>query len=175
MGKVTAELDQTRRQIRDTFRKWDIDPSEFEILWQEDEDYGDRGRRMPGAKVRFLRNGVWQAVASYAFSTRAGNLRQCYLLLDRLRIAEQHGVQYSSLTSTKDLVVADKERAKREDLMDAYDVLGVGPDDPIELVKKVYQNKSMYFHPDKPGGSEPKFKRLKAAYDRICESRGVKP
>lgn len=167
------DVDQTRRDIRDTFRKWDIDPSEFEILWEEDEDYGRRGRRLPGAKVRYFRTKVWQLVSCHTFGSRAENLRQCFLLLDRLRIAEQHGVQYQGLTSTKEVAVADNDRSKREDLMDAYDFLGVGPDDPIELVKDVYRRKSMYYHPDK-GGDPEKFKRLTRAYELICNSRGVK-
>jgi len=169
-----VEVDETRRHIRRTFHLWKLDPSEFEILWQEELEPGHRGLRLPGAIVRYLRNGVWQTVASYRFSTRAENLRQCYLLLDRLRIAEQHGVQYASLTSSKDLTVSDTEQAKKEELLDAYDILGVSPDDPIELVRDVFRRKSQYYHPDHPGGSEERFKRLKAAYDRICESRGVR-
>ncbi len=170
----TLDVDRTRRDIRDTFRKWDIDPSEFEILWEEDEDYGRRGRRLPGAKVRYFRNTVWQVVSCHSFAARAENLRQCFLLLDRLRIAEQHGVQYQGLTSTREVAVVDKERSKREDLMYAYDFLGVGPDDPIELVKDVYRRKSMFYHPDK-GGDAEKFKRLAGAYELICNSRGARP
>lgn len=174
MGVVSVDVEQTRRAIRATFRKWKIDPSEFEILWQEELEPGRRGLRLPGAVVRYLRNGVWQTVASYRFSTRAENLRQCYLLLDRLRLAEQHGVQYASLTSSKEVAAVDTEQAKKEEILDAYDVLGVSPDDPIDLVKDVFRKKSMYFHPDK-GGSEEKFKRLNRAYERVCEARGVKP
>ena len=33
----TVAVDQTRRDIRHAFAKWDIDPSEFEILWEEEE------------------------------------------------------------------------------------------------------------------------------------------
>ncbi len=168
----TLDVDRTRRDIRGTFRKWDIDPSEFEILWEEDEDYGRRGRRLPGAKVRYFRNKVWQVVSCHSFAIRSENLRQCFLLLDRLRIAEQHGVQYQGLTSTREVAVVDNDRSKKEDLMSAYDFLGVGPDDPIDLVKDVYRRKSMYYHPDK-GGDAGKFKRLTGAYELICNTRGV--
>lgn len=171
MRITTVQVDQTRRHIRHTFALWDIDASEFEILWEEDRERGHRG---PGATVRYYRNGAWQEVACYGFSTRAENLRQCFLLLDRLRKAEQHGVQYIGLTFTKELTAVDKEAARKEDLLEAYDVLGVSPDDPIELVKDVFRKKSMYFHPDK-GGSEDKFKRLQAAYERVCESRKARP
>lgn len=172
MVRQVVDIDQTRKDIRHTFALWGIDPSEFEILWQEDTE---RARsRLPGAIVRYMRGGSWQSVSCYGFPTRAQNLRQCFLLLDRLRIAEQQGVQYEGLTFTKNLTVADRAAARKEELLDAYDILGVSPEDPMELVEKVYRNKSMYYHPDK-GGDAEKFKRLTRAYERICESRGVKP
>lgn len=166
----TVDVDKTRREIRHTFSLWDIDPSEFEIIWEEDRSSG-RSTRLPGARVRYMRNSQWQEVACYGFSTRSANLRQCFLLLDRLRIAEQHGVQYQGLTYTKDLATTTGESARRENLMDAYDFLGVSPDDPIELVKDVFRRKSMYYHPDK-GGSEEKFKKLNKAYELILKTRG---
>ena len=168
----TVDVDQTRREIRHTFSLWDIDPSEFEILWEEDRSSG-RIIRRPEARIRYMRNGQWQEIACYGFPTRAANLRQCFLLLERLRIAEQHGVQYQGLTFTKDLATTPSEASRRETLLDAYDILGVSPDDPMDLIKSVYQKKSMFYHPDKGGDSE-KFKRLTKAYELICESRGTK-
>ena len=166
----TVDVDQTRREIRHQFALWDIDASEFEIVWEEDRSSGKTIRR-PGATVRYMRNGQWQEVACHGFPTRAANLRQCFLLLERLRIAEQHGVQYQGLTFTTDLATTSGEAARRESLMDAYDILGVSPDDPVDLIKDVYRRKSMYYHPDK-GGTDEKFKRLKSAYDLIMKGRG---
>ena len=168
----TVEVDQTRREIRHTFSLWDIDPSEFEIIWEEDRTSG-RILRRPGAKVRYMRNGQWQEVACYGFQRRPENLRQCFLLLERLRIAEQHGVQYQGLTFTKDIATTTGESSRKEHLMDAYDILGVSPDDPIELIKDVFRRKSMYYHPDK-GGTEDKFKRLNKAYELVLSNRGAK-
>ncbi|MBA7541790.1 hypothetical protein ES705_34106 [subsurface metagenome] len=170
MTRVVA-VDQTRKEIRHTFFLWDIDPSEFEILWEEDRSSG-RIIRRPGAKVRYMRNGQWQEVACYGYSNRAENLRQCFLLLDRLRVAEQHGVQYQGLTFTKDLATTTGEAARRESLMDSYDILGVSPDDPLDLVKDVFRRKAGYYHPDK-GGTDEKFKRLNKAYELIMKSRGA--
>lgn len=170
MTRVVS-VDETRRDIRHTFALWDIDPSEFEILWEEERD-GGRIIRRPGARVRYMRNGQWQEIACYGFPTRSENLRQCFLLLDRLRIAEQHGVQYQGLTFTKELATTTGEASKRESLLDAYDILGVSPDDPVDLIKDVYRRKSMYYHPDK-GGSDEKFKRLTKAYELIMKTRGA--
>ena len=169
MARV-VDVDQTRREIRHQFTLWDIDPSEFEIIWEEDRSSG-RIIRRPGAKVRYMRGGQWQEVACFVFPNRAMNLRQCFLLLERLRIAEQHGVQYQGLTFTKDLATTTGEAARRESLMDAYDILGVNPDDPVALVKDIFRRKSMHYHPDK-GGTDEKFKRLNQAYELIMKSRG---
>jgi hypothetical protein len=169
---ITVDVDQTRREIRHTFTLWDIDPSEFEILWEEDRSSG-RIIRRPGARVRYMRNNQWQEVACFGFPNRSMNLRQCFLLIERLRIAEQHGVQYQGLTYTKDLATTTGETARRESLMDAYDILGVSPDDTIDLIKDIFRRKSMHYHPDK-GGTDEKFKRLNKAYELIMKSRGEK-
>lgn len=168
----TVDVDQTRREIRRQFSLWDIDASEFEIVWEEDRSTG-RILRRPGATVRYMRNGNWQEVACYGFPNRAQNLRQCFLLLERLRIAEQHGVQYQGLTFTKDVATTTGELARKESLLDAYDTLGVSPDDPVDLIKSIFRRKSLHYHPDK-GGDQEKFKRLNNAYDLIMKSRGEK-
>lgn len=167
----SVDVDQTRREIRHTFTLWDIDPSEFEIIWEEDRSTGKIIRR-PGATVRYQRNSQWQSVACFAFPNRAANLRQCFFLLERLRIAEQHGVQYEGLTHTKDLSITTGEAARKENLMDAYDILGASPDDHFDLLKDIYRRKALYYHPDKPGGSGEKMKRLNTAWQLIQKSRG---
>jgi len=173
MSRMTVPLDKTRTDIRHTFALWGLDPSEFEILW-ESEVNPKAGRLAPGVQVRYLRNRKWQQVSCFNFNTRAGNLRQVYLLLDRLRVAEQQGVQYEGLTFTTEVATTvDTERQKKEDLMDAYDILGVSPDDPVDLIKRVYNNKAQFYHPDK-GGAPEKFKKLTAAYELILKTRGEK-
>ncbi|MDP3052258.1 MAG: J domain-containing protein [bacterium] len=170
---MTVPLDKTRTDIRHTFALWDIDPSEFEILWESELNL-KAGRLAPGVQVRYLRRGKWQQISCYTFTTRAANLRQVFFLLERLRIAEQQGVQYEGLTFTTEVATTvDTERQKKEDLLDAYDILGASPDDPVELIKRVYNNKVLFYHPDK-GGDPEKFKKLTAAYELILKSRGVK-
>ena len=173
MRKV-VDLEITRRDLRHNFALWDIDSSEYEILWEEERS-GDKAVRKPGVKVRYLRNGQWQEIACYDFPSRAQNLRQVLLLIQRLRIAEQSGVQYSGLSFVKDVVATqpNTERSRKEALMDAYDILGVSPDDPVELVKKSYTTKASFYHPDH-GGNAEKFKRLTEAYNLILESRGAR-
>ena len=61
---------------------------------------------------------------------------------------------------------------RNQDLLEAYDFLGVKVDDPIEMVDDIYKKKANFYHPDKQGGSAEKFKRLTAAYELIKKSRG---
>lgn len=170
---MTVSVDNTRADIRNMFRQWKIDPSEFEIYWEPDK----YGTRQPGAVVRYMRAGKWQTVTCSKFSTRAINLRQIFLLLDRLRIAENHGVGYQGLASTTEVAVpnsASQETQRKETLLDAYDILGVAPDDSVEMCRDIYRKKSMHYHPDR-GGDPEKFKWLKSAYELVMKSRGQNP
>lgn len=167
--KNAVDVDVTRSEIRRMFEKWGIDRSETEILWDESK----MGTRLPGAIVRYTRGIKWQEVSCRVFPTRAQNLRQIFLFLDRMRIAEDNGVAYSGLSGGKEIVPTNSEINHKEELLDAYDFLGAGPDDPIDLINDVYKRKSMYYHPDR-GGDPEKFKRLTQAYETIKSSRGVK-
>lgn len=167
--KKTVDVDITRTEIRRMFEKWGIDRSETEILWDESKF----GSRMPGAIVRYMRGTKWQEVSCRAFPSRAQNLRQIFLFLDRMRIAEDNGVAYSGLSGGKEIVPTNSGTNRKEELLDAYDFLGASPDDPIDLINDLYRKKSMYYHPDK-GGDPERFKRLNQAYETIKSSRGVK-
>lgn len=173
MAKMTVDIDKTRAEIRRQMMMWDIDQSEWEIIYQEDRSSG-RIIKGPGTSIRYMRNGTWQAISCFGFPNRAQNLRQCFLLIERLRIAEQHGVQYQGLNYTTDIATTNSEQSRRQDMMEAYDILGAGPDDPIDLIKDLYRKKSTYYHPDKPGGNAERFKRLTEAYELILKSRGEK-
>ena len=163
MKRVTTE--QTMRDLRSMFEKWEVD------MWEPIPDQP----RAPGLTLRYYRAGAWQQVHCNAFPLRDQNLRQIYLLLDRLRIAEKNGVSYTGLTSTRDLVAATPEAQNRTKLDDAYFALGVTPGDPVELIEDVYKKKAKYYHPDHQGGDKEKFVALQQAYDAICQARGVRP
>ena len=86
ISKIVS-IDRTLADLRDCFRKWEIDL--FEAIPKEKVDRGYRG---PGMIVNYFRANKWQHMECYAFPRKEVNLRQCFLLLDRLRIAEQQGV-----------------------------------------------------------------------------------
>lgn len=160
-------IDRTLADLRDCFRKWEIDM--FEAIPKGAVDKGYHG---PGMIVNYFRTNQWQHVECYAFPRKEVNLRQCFLLLDRLRIAEQQGVSYAGLSSTTELVRATPEMKAHDELMDAYGILGASPDDPDDLIKDVYRRKAAFYHPDK-GGDPNKFKRLQNAYELVCKAKGI--
>jgi DnaJ-domain-containing protein 1 len=174
-----VDVDRTRQDIRDMFAKWGIDKSEYEIVWQEETLATGVKRRLPGATIHYLRDNKWQTVSCFSKWDRGTNLRQLYMFLDRIRISEKVGIQYQGLSYTTEVTkstkaTSDNERDHKEDILDAYDILGASPDDPIELIKDIYRRKCMYYHPDK-GGDQERFKRLQNAYELIMLSRGQKP
>jgi len=52
---------------------------------------------------------------------------------------------------------------------DPWQLLGVSPNASEEEIKKAYREKAMEYHPDRPNGSEEKFKEISAAYDQITK------
>lgn len=174
-----VDLERTRQEIRSMFTKWGIDKSEYEITYQEEVLTTGVRRRLPGATIQYFRDGKWQTVACFSKYDRATNLRQLFMFLDRIRMAEKVGIQYQGLSYTTAVSASETakngaEKTRKEELLDAYDVLGASPDDPIELIRDVYRKKAMFYHPDK-GGSEERFKRLQVAYEMIMQSRGQQP
>ncbi|MDD5510648.1 MAG: J domain-containing protein [Dehalococcoidales bacterium] len=171
-----VDSERSRKDIRDMFYRWGVDKGQYEIIWQE-EIVGATKRRLPGVSVRYLHQRQWQTVSSYNLATRSLNLRNIFLFLDRIRIAENKGIQYQNLTFTTDIVQADQvtsERANKEDLEDAFDFLGVTRGDPPDLVDRVYKAKAQSYHPDK-GGNAEMMARLNEAYRIIQRSYGGPP
>jgi DnaJ-domain-containing protein 1 len=64
-----------------------------------------------------------------------------------------------------------KEIRKKLNPNDPYVILGVPRDSPDWVVKMAYERKAKEVHPDKPGGSTEKMKRLNNAYDEIKKER----
>jgi DnaJ-domain-containing protein 1 len=173
MSHSRVKATDTRNDLRHMFDLWEIE--NFSIIREQEEFVNGRVRRGNGATVSYFRKGAWQTTFCNRDPDYDRNLRAIFFFLDRIRIAEKQGVAYQGLSSTKDIVTTSTEpnADTAEILEDAYDVLGVRRDDPTELIKKVYQQKVQFYHPDR-GGDPEKFKRVTAAFETVMKSRGEK-
>lgn len=57
---------------------------------------------------------------------------------------------------------------------ESYQVLGIAPGVSDLMVKAAYKIKAQEVHPDK-GGTDEAFKKVQAAYEAICQERGMQP
>jgi len=57
-------------------------------------------------------------------------------------------------------------------LADAYAILGLKPDAPLEDVKKHYRNLAFAFHSDRGGMNDEAMKLLNRAYETITKRKG---
>jgi DnaJ family protein A protein 2 len=164
-----VDANQTRNDLRHMFDLWGIE--QFSIMREQEEYVSGGMKKGNGVTVSYFRKNEWQTIFCN-FSEYPKNMRSIFLFMDRLRIAEKSGISYQGLSSTKDLVMTSSSvKPEKEELLeDAYDVLGVSKDDPLELIERAYKLKSQYYHPDK-GGDTEKFKRITKAYDTIMQAR----
>jgi len=172
---LSVEANITRNDLRHMFDLWCIE--QFSIMREQEEYVSGLMKRGKGVTVQYLRKGEMQTVFCN-HSDYSTNMRSIFLFLDRVRIAEKSGISYQGLSSTKDLVKSTATNTRTEEqetLEDAYDVLGVQKDDTTEMVKKIYTQKVNFYHPDRPGGDEEKFKRVTRAYETIMQSRRERP
>ena len=55
---------------------------------------------------------------------------------------------------------------------DPFVILGVGKDDPVELIESVYKVKAKFYHPDnKETGNINKFIKIHEAYEKVMRSK----
>ena len=57
-------------------------------------------------------------------------------------------------------------------LVDAYAILGLKPNSPLDEVKRRYRVLANLYHPDRPGGYDEAMKLLNRAYEQIQRHRG---
>jgi DnaJ family protein B protein 4 len=54
---------------------------------------------------------------------------------------------------------------------DYYEILGIEKNSTNEEIKKAYRKLSLLYHPDRPGGSQDKFRKINDAYETLSDSR----
>jgi DnaJ like chaperone protein len=109
-----------------------------------------------------------------------------------VRICQGLGVSEFELTQMEAILRMQRsgssgqtyQRSSRDALSDAYGVLGVTPQATDAEVTKAYRRQMSQNHPDKLAAkglpesmktvAEEKTKQIRAAYEAICEARGMK-
>ena len=133
----------------------------------------------PGYSLRYYRNKIWTEVGSFNQPTKSMNLRVCFQVVDNLRRWESRGVTGlvqaggGSAAFMGGTLVATTNM-ERESYEEACATLGVEAGASMAEVKKVYQAKVQFAHPDR-GGDPDRFKRLTRAYEYIAKVKGENP
>lgn len=151
--------DETRGDIRETFRKW-RSVEEFDIV--------PRDPATDGSTVEFWVRGDKRTLTCTRFYSYRVNIRAVYLTLEALRKAEERGILRELVAAAAGFLEAPKgERAKRP----WFEVLAVTSTSPIEVVKAAYKALSRKAHPD-GGGSDELMAELNQALEDAEKERG---
>ncbi|KKM69235.1 hypothetical protein LCGC14_1452850 [marine sediment metagenome] len=166
MIQTDKTVAQTLADLRKVFSAWAIEDWEPVPMEQG-----------PGYKVRYYRNKTWTEVGSFNQPTKSMNLRVCFQVVDNLRRWEARGVTGliqtgggSSAAFMGGALVATND-IERESYEEACATLGVEAGASVEEIKRVFQVKVQFAHPDK-GGDPERFKRLNKAYEYILKVKG---
>lgn len=154
--KTNKMVSQTLADLRRLFSKWEMED------WEPLPD--EKG---VGYRVRYYRNRIWTEIGSFYQPTKAMNLRVCYQVIDNMLRWEGRGVTgLIKGTAFMGGELATTTRTKTESFDEACATLGVDPEASFEEVKRVYQVKVQFSHPDK-GGDPERFKRIQNAFELI--------
>ncbi len=159
---TTVPWSETKRQLQDTFRMWGV-PA-YNIWPARIAD----ARSDPRVIVEFTHpKGNTVSLTMEEQLTAPDNLRVLFLALDAMRLNEKRGI--GDVLGEAYLQLAASEQAR-----DPYEILGIRPDTPAEVMEASYKALAKVHHPDK-GGDADKFKEIQDAYERITKERTAAP
>lgn len=143
--------------------------AEFELWGVKDwETNYPRGARLEGqnqseqdrtVQLTYIKNGKEIKLAMGRQNRAVDNLRVLYLAIQSMRLNEKRGI--GEVLESAYLQLNAPIPTK-----DPYELLGVRPDAPIEVVEAAYKAKVKQVHPDL-GGSEQEMKMLNDAIQQI--------
>lgn len=147
---TTKTIAQTKRDIEEIFRKWDVD--EYRILANE---------KASSATVRFWIKDKEQVLICNRFYYGAQNLRALWGILEALRLAAERGILEDLARAAMAMLPAGKQKRP------AHEVLGVMPNAPLEVAEAAYRTLAKKVHPDAPGGDAEAFRELTEALEEM--------
>jgi DnaJ-domain-containing protein 1 len=142
--------DETRRDIREQFERWEKHLGGKPIQWREIREKSDAAAiayTLPGQAEVTLRH-------DRQYSYRS-NLRVLFLAIEALRLNDVRGI--ADVVREAYLALPAPVRAR-----DPFEVLGVRPDAPRAVIEAAYKELAKAAHPDH-GGSTEAMSELNAA------------
>ena len=158
----TVDLDRTKRQIVEEFRRWkkggygSSDVSEHDFPMRLD-------RNDTNASVRFVLRGKPITVECNSQYYLRDNMRCIFYAVHAMRMNEKRGIADTMANAYLQLNAPATTR-------DPYEVLGLRPDADMALVEVAHKTLAKTRHPDK-GGSDEAMKELNEAFEHIREDR----
>jgi hypothetical protein len=154
---------QTMTELGDTMDKWGI--SDWETNYP-------RGARLEGynqsevdrtVHLTYTKEGKPVTLTMGNQARAVDNLRVLYLAVEAMRLNEKRGL--GEVIQDAYLQLAGPAQA-----IDPYELLGIRPDAPIEVVEAAYKAKARTAHPDQ-GGSQEQMKQLNEAVETIRKEK----
>ncbi|MCJ7527471.1 MAG: J domain-containing protein [Methyloceanibacter sp.] len=146
-----------RLDIRAEFRRWGMSPDEYEIYPKEPDG---------GAMIDFWRAGKKQTIKCRKSREWAQNLFALWAVIESLRLAQQRGILDELITAGLAMLPAGAA------MRDPYEVLGVRPDAPMDVIEAAYRVRAKTLHPD-TGGDHEEMKVLNDSMERVKQDRGL--
>lgn len=160
----TVDVDRTRRQIVEEFRKWKPGGSTYAASEITDHEFPLRmDRKETKASVRFVLRGMPVVVECDSQWEFRDNLRCIFYAVQGMRMNEVRGIADTMQNAYLQLAAPDTGR-------DPYEVLGVRPDTELADIEAIYRSKAKRMHSD-VGGDDAAMKELNDALERIKVER----
>lgn len=122
----------------------------------------------PGVVVRWSMGGEQYAVACDAYTRVRDNCRTIGLYVREKRKMSDRPVTTDETEFANARLPSGEENAVAAD-PPPHEVLGVAPDADRDTIRAAFRQRVQDVHPDKPGGDEAAFKRLKRAREAMLE------
>lgn len=156
--KVTEA--RTKRDLYEMFERWP--EAELLAITNANDSYQT-------VEVAFLFKDAPVRISYGRLGRRAENIRAIFLTLEDIRMTYKRGLG-DVLTGTVSQMLKLGAGAQTRD---PYEVLGVRPNAPLEVIEASHRALAKTAHPDVPGGSDDAMKELNDALDRIRSDRAV--
>jgi DnaJ-domain-containing protein 1 len=168
--RTNKSWNDTLSELSDTMDKWGIE--QWNVI-------KPRGARLTGfvaassyqsledrtVTLRYTKNGREVALAMGKQNRAVDNLRVLYLAAEAMRLNEKRGI-----AEVVQQAYAQLQAPEHPVIRDPYELLGVRPDAPLDVIEAAFRARMKAVHPD-TGGSDQQAKQLTAAIEQLRRER----